>query len=59
MTGFLSFVIGDKKMKITGNFVALLCNVNFHWVKGKSPLLQRCVLLQVKMPGVDATLWTT
>ena len=27
MTGFLlSFVIGHKKMKITGNFVALLCN---------------------------------
>ena len=26
--------------------------------KGKK-LLQRCVLLQVNMPGVDATLWTT
>ena len=27
MSGFLlSFVIGDTKMKITGNFVALLCN---------------------------------
>ena len=27
MTGFLlSFVIEDKKMKITGNFVTLLCN---------------------------------
>ena len=26
MIWFLSFVVGDKKMKTTGNFVALLCN---------------------------------
>lgn len=126
MTGFLlSFVIGDKKIKMTGNFVTLLCNrpsdisltvslvfrkkfhsvakfstrsplstrslfclfqkytndicwvcksrtgeatngpgeirgtLNFQWVNGKNPLLQRCVFLQVNMPGVDATLLTS